>query len=198
MVIRRKTLRFLKTAKCRNFAVECNWISRFSLKVQKVRIFVEKTYMGFSIKPLSFLKSLKVAKLHYNATGTAKVLKTLKKLVFFEKLFEFFWRIVFLPKKSLQYRICTNMRLKFWKFSKRSNLDFLKEDKWVFRKRGKFSKFTKGNKFGVECNWISKISQNFRKSAFVWKKEIDSSIKNPEIFKDRQGQQIYCRVRLNY
>ena len=56
MVIRRKTLRFSKTAKCRKFAVECNWISRFSLNVQKFRISVEKKNMGFSIKFLIFFK----------------------------------------------------------------------------------------------------------------------------------------------
>ena len=127
MVIRRKIWRFLKTAKCRKFLVECNWINRFSLNVQKFRIFVEKKYMGLSIKLLIFLKSLKVAKLHYNASETAKTLKTLKKFVVLKKKFRFFrGRTFFIKKNRYMYPICTKMRLNFWKFPKRSNLDFLK------------------------------------------------------------------------
>ena len=128
--------------------------------------------MGFSINSLIISISPKLAKLHYNATGTSKILKTLKKLLIFENLFGFFWkRFFFSEKNRYRYRIRTNMPLKFWKFPKRSNLDFLKKDRWVFRKKRKFLKITKGTKFGVEFNWISKISQNIRKLAFFWKKE---------------------------
>ena len=37
-----KTLRFLKSAKGRNFVVECNWISRFSPNIWKFRFFASK------------------------------------------------------------------------------------------------------------------------------------------------------------
>ena len=135
MVIRRKIWRFLKTAKCRKFLVECNWINRFSLNVQKFRIFVEKKYMGLSIKLLIFLKSLKVAKLHYNASETAKTLKTLKKLVFFKKKFRFFRGRTFFNKKNrYRYQICTKMRLNFWKFPKRSKFG-LSKTRLIFLKK---------------------------------------------------------------
>ena len=46
---------------------------------------------------------------------------------------------------------------------------FLNETDGFFEKKEVF-KISKGSKFGVECNWISKISQNIRKLAFVWSK----------------------------
>ena len=40
-----------------------------------------------------------------------------------------------------------------------------------FEKKLSFSyKIAKGSKFTVECNWISKISQNVRNLASFWKK----------------------------
>ena len=57
-----------------------------------------------------------------------------------------------------------------------------------FSKEMKNLKITKGSKVGVECNWISKISQNIRKLTFVWeKKEIFSSKKNLEVSKTAKG-----------
>ena len=59
-----------------------------------------------------------------------------------------------------------------------------------FSKEMKNLKITKGSKFGVECNWISKISQNFRKLAFVWKKKRFFSKKNLEVLKTAKGSKI--------
>ena len=119
----------LETTKGSNFAAESNRFSKFSPNVQILGFSLKKIqkYMGISIKFLNFSKSLKVAKLHYNASETAKTLKTWKKLVFFEKIFVIFWgRIFFFQKNRHRYQTCTKMRLKIWTFPKRSNLVFLK------------------------------------------------------------------------
>ena len=71
-------------------------------KRSRFRFFVDKIHASFG-KILDFLKTLKVAKLHYNASETAKTLKTLKKLVFFKKKIQIFSRKnLFYRKKSLQ------------------------------------------------------------------------------------------------
>ena len=145
MVIRRKIWRFLKTAKCRKFLVECNWINRFSLNVQKFRIFVEKKYMGLSIKLLIFLKSLKVAKLHYNASETAKTLKTLKKFVVFKKyVWIFLEKNIFFSKKTatvIEFALICD-----WNFESSQNVQtwiFSKKTNGLFEKEGNFQNLPK-------------------------------------------------------
>ena len=130
--------------------------------------------MGLSIKLLIFLKSLKVAKLHYNASETAKTLKTLKKLVVFQKKYsDFFEEETFLSKK-----IATGIKFALkcvWTFESSRNVqiwNFLNKTDVVFEKKGIFLKTTKGSKFGVECNSISKISQNFRNLVSSWKNKL--------------------------
>ena len=79
------------------------WTIKISQNSKNLGFLIKKNKKVFPKTCELFLKkSLKVAKLHYNATGTAKILKTLKKLVFFEKLFGFFWRRIFFFKKPLQ------------------------------------------------------------------------------------------------
>ena len=66
------------------------------------------------------------------------------------------------------------------KFASKSDWNFESSRKvqiWIFLnetdgflKKKEVFKISKGSKFGVECNWISKISQNIRKLAFVWSK----------------------------
>ena len=56
-----------------------------SLKTFKNFVFFGKTEIGISKKFWLFLKSLKVAKLHYKATGKGRILKAFQKLVFYLK-----------------------------------------------------------------------------------------------------------------
>ena len=82
---KKKSWVFSETAKSIvQFDAECNWISKFSQNVQKFCFFWKNRDWYFE-KFLLFLKSLKVAKLHYKATGKGRILKAFQKLVFFLK-----------------------------------------------------------------------------------------------------------------
>ena len=128
---------------------------------------------GFFDKFLEIFKTAGISQIALQCNWNSENSQNVDKIgVFWKKFFEFFSRLIFfLQKNRYRYRIWTNMRLKIWKFPKRSNLDFLKKRQMGFSKKRKFLKITKGRKFGVECNWISKISQNIRKLAFAWKKK---------------------------
>ena len=134
-----KKLKFLKTAKSTKFAVECNWISRFSVNVQNLSFLLKKKH-GFFDKFLEIFKTSGISQIALQCNWNSENSQNVDKIgVFWKKFFEFFSRLIFfLQKNRYRYRIWTNMRLKIWKFPKRSNLDFLKKDRWVFRKKGNF------------------------------------------------------------
>ena len=50
------------------------------------------------------------------------------------------------------------------------NLGFSSKNRWIFEKKNNFFKIATGSKLRPECEWISKISQNFQNLAVVWKK----------------------------
>ena len=52
------------------------------------------------------------------------------------------------------------MRMKQWDFSKRSRTGFFAKKVGFHGKILKFSKIADGNKFAVQCEGISKVSQN--------------------------------------
>ena len=106
-----------------------------------------------------------------------------------KKIFWIFFKInIFSSKKSLQVSNLDQYATENLKVPKTFKLGFSQKRQMGFSKKRKFLKITKGRKFGVECNWISKISQNIRKLAFAWKKkEIDSSKKNLEFLKTAKG-----------
>ena len=83
----------------------------------------------------------------------------------------FFKNNIFSSKKSLQVSNLHQYATEILKVPKTFKLGFSQKRQMGFSKKRKFLKITKGRKFGVECNWISRISQNIRKLAFAWKKK---------------------------
>ena len=76
------------------------------------------------------------------------------------------------------------MRMEQWDFSKRSRFGFFaKKDKVMFSEKVfKFSKTAVGNKFAVQCEGISKVSQNVQISGFRNIREYSGFSRKTEVF----------------
>ena len=75
MCLSKKLFSFLKIAKGRKFARECDWTGKI-LKTREIWFFFQNIDGVFEKKFWRFEKLLEPAKLPKNATGRARILKT--------------------------------------------------------------------------------------------------------------------------
>ena len=168
----KKNWLFQKPLKIKINVVGCNWISKISQSVGKVASSWKKT-IGFSKKIYwTFLQTAKGSKFDAECNRISKFSLNVQKLVFCWKkidgIFDKYLDLFKITKRSivaLQGHWKTKIPQNVAKLVSLIKLSVFFETKlWFPWKNAKVSKFT------VECNWISKISQNVRILAFFWKK----------------------------
>ena len=77
-----------------------------------------------------------------------------------------------------------------WGLSKRSRVGFFAKRYWFYEKILKFPKIADGNKFAVQCERISKVSQNVQLLEFGNIKEDFGFSGKPEVFLNGKGSKL--------
>ena len=125
----------------------------------------------FEKKTLSFLQTAKNSQFDAESNRLCRFSQNVQELVFFWKKIDWFFEKKLMSSRSpevakLHYKATEKVQIlrtfENWVFSLKTG--------WVFsKKKSYFSKRDKGSKFAVECDRMSKFSQNVRVLVFLKK-----------------------------